>query len=145
MSPRIKKLTNPTIKLEAARLVGYRTIAVAGIADPILIDRLEEVKSGVRETVDSMLRSTDVKRYELRFTTYGVDGVLMSSNSPRKSKPEEVGLLIEAIGDDQETADTALSLARSTFMHFGFTGRTATGGNLAFPFSPSDFRGGPVY
>ena len=30
-------------------------------------------------------------------------------------------------------------------MHFGFTGRKATGGNLAFPFSPSDFRGGPVY
>ena len=137
--------TNPTIKLEAARLVGYRTIAVAGIADPILIDRLEEVSCGVRETVDSMLQSTDVKRYELRFTTYGVDGVLMSSNSPRKSKPEEVGLLIEAIGDDQETADTALSLARSTFMHFGFTGRKATGGNLAFPFSPSDFKGGPVY
>lgn len=137
--------TNPTIKLEAARLVGYRTITVAGIADPILIDHLEEVKQGVRETVDSMLRGADVNRYELRFTTYGIDGVLMASDSSRNCSPEEVGLLIEAIGDDQETADAVLSLARSTFMHFGFTGRKATGGNLAFPFSPSDFKGGPVY
>ena len=97
--------TNPTIKLEAARRVGFRTITVAGIADPSLIDHLEEVSCGVRETVDSMLRSTEVKCYELRFTAYGIDGVLMSSNSPDKSKPEEVGLLIEAIGDDQETAE----------------------------------------
>ena len=51
----------------------------------------------------------------------------------------------EAIARDQETADAILSLARSTFLHSGFEGRKATGGNLAFPFSPSDFRGGPVF
>ena len=44
-----------------------------------------------------------------------------------------------------ETADTLCSLARSTLLHFGYEGRIATAGNLAFPFSPSDLRAGEVY
>jgi hypothetical protein len=30
-------------------------------------------------------------------------------------------------------------------LHYGYPGRIATAGNLAFPFSPSDFHAGPVY
>ncbi|MDH4041136.1 MAG: 3-methylaspartate ammonia-lyase, partial [Gammaproteobacteria bacterium] len=37
------------------------------------------------------------------------------------------------------------SLTRSTLLHFGYRGRMATAGNLAFPFSPSDLRAGEVY
>ena len=53
--------------------------------------------------------------------------------------------MLEAIAPTQELADTVLSLARSTALHQHFSGRKTTAGNLAFPFSPSDFRGGPVY
>ena len=59
--------------------------------------------------------------------------------------PREVGVVMEAIAKDQTTANAVLSLTRSTFLHSGFEGRKATAGNLAFPFSPSDFEGGPVY
>jgi hypothetical protein len=135
----------PTIKLEGARLVGYRTISVAGIADPNLIDRLSEVESDVKETVDSMLSNGDAGDYDLRFIVYGRDGVMTPPRSHAARAPHEVGLVLEAIARDQDTADAVLSLARSTFLHSGFEGRKATGGNLAFPFSPSDFRGGPVY
>jgi hypothetical protein len=38
-----------------------------------------------------------------------------------------------------------LKLARSTALHQHYDGRKTTAGNLAFPFSPSDFRAGPVY
>jgi hypothetical protein len=34
---------------------------------------------------------------------------------------------------------------RSTLLHQGYPGRIATAGNLAFPFSPSDLKMGPVY
>ena len=30
-------------------------------------------------------------------------------------------------------------------LHYGYEGRRATAGNLAFPFSPSDFHAGRVY
>jgi len=36
------------------------------------------------------------------------------------------------------TAQSYLALLRATMLHYGFQGRKATAGNLAFPFSPSD-------
>ena len=30
-------------------------------------------------------------------------------------------------------------------LHYGYEGRRATAGNLAFPYSPSDFHAGEVY
>ena len=45
----------------------------------------------------------------------------------------------------QEQADALIGLARSKALHQGFPERKATAGNLAFPFSPSDFSGGAVY
>ena len=37
------------------------------------------------------------------------------------------------------------SVARSTLLHYGYPGRIATAGNLAFPFSPSDIKVGETY
>ena len=62
-----------------------------------------------------------------------------------KQLPTEVGIIIEAVAKTQEEANTLCSFARSTMLHFGYTGRIATAGNLAFPFSPSDFKAGNVY
>ena len=53
--------------------------------------------------------------------------------------------MIEAIAPTQDIADTAISLARSSALHQQFPNRKSTAGNLAFPFSPSDFKGGEVY
>ena len=54
-------------------------------------------------------------------------------------------MLLEVIGSTQETASALLALLRSTMLHCPFEGRKTTAGNLAFPFSPSDLEGGPVY
>ena len=57
----------------------------------------------------------------------------------------ELGIIIEAVADKQETANTICGFARSTMLHYGYPGRISTAGNLAFPFSPSDFKVGEVY
>ena len=57
----------------------------------------------------------------------------------------EIGVVIEAVADTQEKADTICAFARSSMLHFGYEGRKATAGNLAFPYSPSDFHAGEVY
>ena len=57
----------------------------------------------------------------------------------------EVGLLLEVIGPTQEAANAYLALLRSSLLHCPFESRKTTAGNLAFPFSPSDLEGGPVY
>ena len=136
----------PTIKIEGVRLRGYRTIAVAGMTDPRLIAGLDEVEANVKNTVADMVRGTlSPEDYELRFIFYGRDGVMGRPAADESGAPREVGVVMEAIAKDQTTANAVLSLTRSTFLHAGFQGRKATAGNLAFPFSPSDFEGGPVY
>lgn len=137
--------SRPSFKVEGVRPRGYRTISVAGISDPALIANLDEVEARVRAKVAEMTELAP-DDYELRFIFYGRDGVLGETGPKCASTlPDEVGVVMEAIAKDQESADSVLALARSTFLHQWFPGRKATGGNLAFPFSPSDFRGGPVY
>ena len=57
----------------------------------------------------------------------------------------ELGIIIEAVAEKQEIANTICSFARSTMLHYGYKGRISTAGNLAFPFSPSDIEVGEVY
>ena len=56
-----------------------------------------------------------------------------------------MGLVIEAVAENQEDADAICSFARSSLLHYGYEGRKSTAGNLAFPYSPSDFKAGAVY
>jgi len=138
--------SKPTLKLEGVRLRGYRTITVAGMSDPHLLAGLDEVEENVKSTVAKMMEgSLKPEEYELRFIFYGRDGVMGRPGPDGPKTAHEVCVVMEAIAKDQSTANAVLSLARSSFLHCGFKGRKATAGNLAFPFSPSDFEGGPVY
>jgi len=135
----------PTIKLEGAALRGYRAVTIAGVRDPAVLAHLDELEAGVRANVaDSIGGQVKPADLSLRFIRYGYDGVLGRLERD-KSACREVGLVIEAIAPSQEAADAALALARATALHQSFPGRKTTAGNLAFPFSPSDLQGGPVY
>ena len=69
----------------------------------------------------------------------------MGELEPKPQKGHELGIVIEAVASSQERANTLLSFARSTMLHYGFPGRISTAGNLAFPYSPSDLEAGEVY
>ncbi len=136
----------PTLKLEGAVRRGFRSLTIAGIRDPRAIAELDAIEQGVRQAVAGNMKGVlNEDQYTLRFLRYGVDGVTGAFEEPPLPLPREVGLLIEAIAPTQELADTVISLARSSALHQAFPNRKATAGNLAFPFSPSDFRGGEVF
>ena len=132
------------IKLEGASLAGYRTVTVAGCRDPVMIREIEAVIQQVRERVDDNFSGANFK-YFLDFKVYGRNGVMGALEPERGACPHELGIVIEAVAETQELADTICGFARSTMLHCSYPGRIATAGNLAFPFSPSDFRGGAVY
>lgn len=136
--------TQYTIKLEGARRVGYRTVSVAGARDPVFIEKINEIIAGVRDRVGDNFRDLAGK-YTLTFRLYGKNGAMGELEPVKDVEPLELGIVIEAVGETQEMANTICSFARSTMLHFGFPGRLATAGNLAFPYSPSDFKGGEVY
>lgn len=105
---------------------------------------LDAIERGVRAGVAGSIRDI-TEDYQLRFLRYGIDAVGGRLEAPPEQLPREAALVIEAVAPTQELADTVISLARSSALHQAFPNRKATAGNLAFPFSPSDFHGGEVY
>ncbi len=133
-----------TTKLEGTVRIGCRSISIAGMRDPSGVAHLDEIEKGVRSAVAESASFVKSDEYSLRFLRYGLDAVTGDNEAP-DTLPREVGLVIEAIAPSQEQADALVALARSKALHQGFPNRKATAGNLAFPFSPSDFSGGEVY
>lgn len=131
-----------TVKLEGARRIGFRTVSIAGTRDPIMIENIDDIIDAVKENVADNFDKK--KGYFLHFHLYGYRGV-MGELEPQKSKSHELGIVMEAVAATQEEANTILSFARSTMLHYGYPGRISTAGNLAFPYSPSDLEAGEVY
>jgi len=132
------------VKLEGAVPVGFRTLAVAGIRDPILIGQIDAVLATVDQKVqDNMRRASESAK--VFYHVYGRDGVMASREPYRGAASHEIAVLIEALAPTQAEADTLCSLTRSTLLHYGYPGRISTAGNLALPFSPSDIRMGPAF
>ncbi|EJT04439.1 acyclic terpene utilization AtuA family protein [Rhizobium sp. CCGE 510] len=133
------------IKLEGARRVGYRTVSIAGVRDPVFISRIDEILAGVRARVVDNFSHVAADAYSLMFHVYGKNAVMGALEPVRNPAPHELGIVIEAVAQTQDLANTICSFTRSTALHFGYEGRVSTAGNLAFPYSPSDFKGGEVY
>lgn len=133
------------LKLEGAKRIGFRTVSIAGTRDPIMMEKIDDIIQGVKERVADNFKDKKLDYY-LNFTVYGRDGV-MGALEPLREHPasHEFGIVIEAVADTQAQADTICAMARSTMLHYGYEGRRATAGNLAFPYSPSDFHAGEVY
>lgn len=132
------------IKLEGARAVGFRTVSIAGVRDPIMIASIDQILAAARKRVEDMLAGEKLEG-RVSFHLYGRNAVMGELEPLRHAPAHEVGVLIEALAPTQEAADTLCSICRSTLLHYGYPGRIATAGNLAFPFSPSDIRMGAAY
>mgnify|MGYP001004198613 CR=1 FL=1 len=136
---------NNTVKLEGTKSIGYRTVSIAGARDPVMIRQIDEIIKGVKERVADNFAGK-LGDYSLLFHIYGRDGVMGPLEPhPSVAQAHELGIVIEATAASQQQADTICAFARSTMLHYGYEGRRATAGNLAFPYSPSDFHAGQVF
>ncbi len=127
------------VKLEGARMVGYRYVVVAGARDEGFIENLESLTREALRRVEELVGGG----FKAFFRFYGWNGVL--GGSEPMGKGHEVGFVVEVIAESRGKAKTAAALLRSTLLHLGWPGRKTTAGNLAFPFSPSDLYAGEAY
>jgi len=132
------------VKLEGVRQVGFRTISIAGVRDPVMIAQIDSVLEAVKRQV-SVTNGRRGARGRMLFHVYGRDGVMGALEPDPAIKSHELGIVMEAIADTQEEADMLCGVTRSTLLHYGYPGRISTAGNLALLFSPSDIRMGAVY
>ena len=133
----------PSVKLEGAKQAGFRTISICANRDPIFISQVDDILEGLRKrTADNLSADFD---YRLDFIVYGKNGVMGALEPLTEITSHEICIVIDVVADTQEHANAVCAVARSTLLHYGYPGRIATAGNLAFPFSPSDVKVGPVF
>jgi hypothetical protein len=101
-----------SIKLEGSRALGRRSISI------LVVDKTKDPLSGGRG--DEGLR------------VYGLNGVEASTDD------QELGLIVCVNSNSKDAACDVLAALRSGLLHYGYSGRISTAGNLAFPCSPSD-------
>jgi hypothetical protein len=137
----------PSVKLEGARLVGYRSIMIAGIRDPRLLARLDEFLVDYRRLLERVAASLGIapERWTLRFRSYGRNGVMGDLEPLIDDMPHEIGLVVDVVADDQDVATALVGRAGPTGSRYDFTGRLGGGGNFAYPFSPNVLSLGPVF
>ena len=133
------------VKLEGSAFIGFRTVCIAGIRDPIEIKYIDELLENVKKKVKRDLCETYQQNdYDIYFHLYGKNAV-MGAREYDYLNPKEIGLVIEVVAKTQQIADTVCALSRSATMHMQYTSRKATAGNLAFLFSPSEFSAPNAY
>lgn len=138
-----------TVKLEGAARVGYRTIAVMGTRDPILIAQLDAYEKIVRGTLHEKIRSIYGNSvadddYSFSLRKYGINAI-MGDKEPDSTLPHEVGVIVDVVAKTQELSSVIGALARTFTLHHDFPGRKCTAGNMAVAYSPSDASMGEVY
>ena len=81
-----------TNKLEGAELVGYQTIVVGGIRDPVILRQLdswlEGVEATVRRRIEEVHGADMVDPVQITFRRYGLDGVMgaLEPTPPRRTR-----------------------------------------------------------
>ncbi|MBR0666043.1 DUF1446 domain-containing protein [Roseomonas hellenica] len=131
------------VKLEAAEQLGFRSIVMVGIRDPIMIRELDPLLEETRERAEARF-GMRAEGIHLRFRAYGRDAV-MGPLEPGGAPPREIGLMIEAVAPAQELATGVAMYSRGHLQHASYPGILTTAGNMAYPFSPFGIPVGPAY
>ena len=129
-----------TIKLEGARVSGYRSAFIGAFRDPILILQIDAYLQRVRDFVGTRVDF----EYDLRLHPYGLNAVMGPLDPGDGAIPKEICLCGEAKASTQEQATQVVNFARIACVHGPYPHQLATSGNFAMPFAPYDIPLGPV-
>jgi hypothetical protein len=137
------------VRLEAAELVGHRSISIGGIRDPLVLRRLDDFLADALDTVKRKIHESMGLRaerdYTVSFRVYGRDGCLGRLEPEPGAGGHEIGLLIDVVAPDQVQARGACAIAWHTTLHHPIPDWSGLVSNVAFPYSPPHTDLGPVY
>ena len=135
------------MKLEGVKELGYRTIFLAGIRDPILVGTIDNFIQSCRERISRDVSALGINKedYTLGIKVYGHNAVMGSNEPITNSQAHELAVLVDVIAPTEDISRAVCAKARYSLLHTDFPGRMCISGNLAIPFSPSDLSAGNVY
>ncbi|KAH7178181.1 hypothetical protein DER46DRAFT_675926 [Fusarium sp. MPI-SDFR-AT-0072] len=112
------------LKLEAARIVGYRSIFMGSITDHILVSQIDKLLARVKAYVDQQ-HPEIAGQWNLDFHVYGKDQYTHAG-------PGQLFIVAEALAPTQQLANSIASKARVGMIHAPYPGQKATAGNFGF-------------
>lgn len=135
------------VKIEGVEKLGYRTIFIGGIRDPILISQIDEFLAEVRAYTRNLFPELDKSpQCQLIFHFYGRNGTMGPLEPNSLTDPcHELGILGEVVAPSQELSYTIANNARASILHMPYKRQVATTGNFASPLSPHETAAGPVF
>ncbi|CAK7207192.1 hypothetical protein SEUCBS139899_010000 [Sporothrix eucalyptigena] len=130
--------SNPyTVKLEGARLTGYRSIFMGSFCDPILLAQLPTLLGQIKAYVTQQHAHLDRSAWHLDFHVYdgkdhdGEDGgTYDAAASFREAVPGVAFIVGEALATTQADANSIASAARIGCVHGPYKGQKANSGNF---------------
>lgn len=129
-----------TVKLEGARVIGYQTIFLGALRDPILLSQLDPWIAWIESMAKERTAGIDSN---LKIHKYGINGVMGSLEPDTTTVPKEVFIAGQALAPTQDQANEVASAAKFGFTHAPYEGQVATAGNFAWPFTPVEIPMGP--
>jgi Acyclic terpene utilisation family protein AtuA len=137
-----------TNKLEGVELMGYQTIVLGGVRDPVIIRQLdgwlEGVTATIRQRIESVYGVKLAKQVVLTLRRYGIDGV-MGPLEPSPKPGHEVFVIVEITAPTQELANSIGKAAAHVAAHYAVPEYSGLITALAFPYSPNELPRGAVY
>jgi hypothetical protein len=139
-----------TVKLEGAEFVGYQSIVIGGIRDPVIIrqidDWIKRLEKKVEERIEDLYEDKDTRnRIKVFYHVYGKNGVMGILEPVKKALSHELCLIIEVTASTQEIANTIASSARHLALHLPVPEWSGLISGVAYPFDPAHLERGPVY
>lgn len=134
-----------TVRLEGTELLGYQTVILGAVRDPLILGQLgawlDGLERAARQRVDVAFPGVQC---ELRIRVYGRDGVLGSAE-PHALPAHEVLLVFEATAGSQEMATAIAKSVMHIALHYPVPEWHGLITGLALPYSPPELERGAVY
>jgi hypothetical protein len=134
------------VKLEGVTHLGYRTVIIGGVRDPVLIRQLEDFLQRIRLYVQERFPALDKSETcRLIYHLYGQNGVMGPLETRTNADAHEIAILGEVVAPTQDLATTIANFVRICITHGPYPGQMATTGNFASPLSPHEQEAGAVF
>ena len=138
-----------TVKLEGARMIGYRAMVLGGVRDPVILEQFdswfEGLKAHIAENVEAIYGASIRGEYDIHYKLYGKNAVLGAREPESQSIGNEIGLLMVTLAKTQETAYAIAGQAAHMVLHHSVPQWQGLLSNLAFPIAPHFWNLGEAY
>ena len=138
-----------SVKLEGAELIGYQSVIVGGVRDPLIIRQLNSwldiVKSRLEARAVQILGSLKREDWRIDIHVYGRNAVMGASEPRREDLPTEVGLVVCLTAPTQALASKLADLARQPLLHQPIPEWSGAITGFACLFNQASLDRGPVW